>query len=388
MTSRKLLAAVCGALAVALLAPSAQATTAEDTDVYLVRLRDHTATEQAVSTAAKALVDKYGGTLRKLYYSAIQGFSVSLTPAQKSAVLRDPGISSIALNRTFKAAGTQRNPPSWGLDRIDQHAQPLDHSYTYPNKAENVHVYVFDTGIRTSHSEFGGRAHAAFDAVDATDHSGTDCNGHGTEVAGAIGGSGVGVAKGVQLESVRVLGCDGTGSAENVMTAVDWLARNAKKPAFANLSFSGASQSIMDLQLYNLNEMGIGYSAAAGNGDDTGAAQDACDVSPGRQTHAVTVGATDKADKRLASSNVGSCVHLFAPGKDIVTASAGCDYGRTTVSGTSIAAAEAAGAAALYLSAHPQATAFDVEKALSDAATPDLVGDPGTDSPNKLLYVG
>ncbi|GAA2509885.1 S8 family peptidase [Pilimelia columellifera] len=367
-------------------APAQRAAQQGDTAVYIVALRDVPADPAKVTAVAQEMTGTYGGQLRRVYHSAMQGFSVDLTMDQYIEYLSDGRIDSVTSDKTFRVAGEQKRPPSWGLDRIDQPELPLNRTYKYPNDAANVRVYVLDTGVRTSHFEFGGRARGAFDALNpsgSAGRSGQDCNGHGTQVAATIGGRFTGVAKGVRIESVRTFGCDGTGTGEQILTAIDWVDAHAQRPALLNLSFSGPAQSVIDLALYAMTEKGLAYTAASGNDN-----VDGCYTTPGRQTTAITVAATDRSDRRLSTANFGTCVHLFAPGEDIVTANAANNLSYTKASGTSMAAAHAAGVAAMYLAKHPEMTPVDLDKALKNAAAKDKVQDPGEDSPNFLLQTG
>jgi hypothetical protein len=279
---------------------------------------------------------------------------------------------------------TQANPP-WGLDRIDQRALPLSASYTYPNTAPNVHAYIIDTGIRFSHSQFGGRAASGFDAVDGG--SADDCNGHGTHVAGTVGGSTYGVAKQVSLVGVRVLNCQGSGTNAQVVGGIDWVTANAVKPAVANMSLGGGANTAIDNAVSGSISSGVTYAIAAGNGDIFGNRQNACNYSPARVAAAITVGATQSNDAAASFSNYGTCVDILAPGVSILSSWYTNDTATNTISGTSMATPHVAGAAALVLSANPGWSNLQVRDYLVNNATPNVVTNPGTGTPNRLLYV-
>lgn len=239
---------------------------------------------------------------------------------------------------------TQSPTPSWGLDRIDQQALPLNNSYTYPNTASNVHAYVIDTGIRLSHVDFGARATNGFDAIDGG--SADDCHGHGTHVAGTVGGASFGVAKATALVAVRVLDCNGSGTIAQVVAGVDWVTQNAIRPAMANMSLGGGANASIDDAVSNSIASGITYAIAAGNSN-----ADACNSSPARVPAAITVGNSTSTDARSGTSNFGTCLDLFAPGTQITSAWNTSDSATNTISGTSMASPHVAGAAALILSA-------------------------------------
>ncbi|MCX9191192.1 serine protease [Carbonactinospora thermoautotrophica] len=340
-----------------------------------------------VSEIAKDLAGRYHGTLRRTYSAALRGFAVTMNEQQARRLAADPRIAYVEQDQAVRLAETQTPTSSWGLDRIDQRNLPLNNAYTYSTTASNVHAYVIDTGIRVSHSDFGGRAHLAYDSV-GDGQNGNDCHGHGTHAAGILGGSVYGVAKGVQLYAVRVLDCQGAGSISDVIAGVDWVTQNAKKPAVTNMSLGGGASSSLDNAVKNSIASGVTYAIAAGNGDFLGNPQDACTVSPARTPEAITVGATDSSDRRASFSNYGTCVDIFAPGVDITSAWGDSDTATNTVSGTSMASPHVAGAAALYLAAHPSATPQQVHDTLVDNATSGVIQDPGDGSPNRLLYVG
>jgi subtilisin family serine protease len=351
-------------------------------DSYIVVLKDKTANAYTVESTASTLARLHGGTVRQTFASALKGYAAQMSEAQAQRLAARPEVAYVQQNHIVKASAVQANPPSWGLDRIDQSYLPLDNSYTYPTTASNVHAYVVDTGIRVTHSEFGGRAAAGFDAV-TTGGTADDCNGHGTHVAGTIGGSTYGVAKGVQLVAVRVLDCTGAGDDAKVIAGIDWVTQHAVKPAVANMSLGGSVSPALNDAVTRSIASGVTYAVAAGN-----EGWNACKNSPASVPEAITVGATDNTDRRPAFSNVGPCVDVFAPGFGI-TSSWNTDNSATnTISGTSMAAPHVAGAAALLLAADPTLTPAQVQAAIVSGAVTGAVTNPGVGSPNKLLRVG
>lgn len=280
------------------------------------------------------------------------------------------------LDTVFHVSGTQPNPPSWGIDRVDG---AKDASYTYPNDGSGVTAYIADTGLYRQHSDFGGRASSGYDFID-NDADSADCHGHGTHVSGTVGGASYGVAKNVKLVGVRVLDCQGSGSTEQIAAGMDWIARNAKKPAVVNMSLGGSADRALDDAVAGVINAGIPVAVAGGNDS-----KDACNTSPARLPAAITLGSTESNDARSSFSNYGSCLDLFTPGGSIVSTKMG--GGTQTMSGTSMATPHTAGAAALYLSAHPDATPQQVRDALVDNAQSGVVTGAGSGSPNKFLNV-
>ncbi|MFD5093115.1 S8 family peptidase [Amycolatopsis thailandensis] len=345
-------------------------------DSYIVVLKDG-------STADKpSLAGKFGGTIGRQYTQGLSGFSVALGERQAKRLAADPAVAFVEQNKVLRAEATQTNPPSWGLDRIDQRKLPLDNKYTYSTTASNVNVYVLDTGIRATHTDFGGRVKQGYDFID-NDTNADDGYGHGTHVAATIAGAKYGVAKGASLYPVRVLGSDGSGTTAGVISGVNWITQNAKKPAVANASLGGGASSALDTAVRNSIKAGVTWTIAAGNSN-----VNAANTSPARVTEALTVAAADRTDRRASFSNYGSVIDLFAPGVSITSAWKDNDTATYTGDGTSFAAPHVAGAAALYLSSHTGATAAQVAQALISASTPGLVTNPGSGSPNRTLYVG
>lgn len=343
-------------------------------DSYIVTLKEG----QSVAPAADRLVRQHGGAVKHVYRTALNGFAVTMNEQAALAVAADPAVARVEADRTVKATDVQPNPPSWGLDRIDQAALLLDSSYTYAGRGENVHAYVIDTGILTTHSDFGGRA--GWGTNTTGDGFDTDCAGHGTHVAGTTGGSTYGVAKGVKLVAVKVLGCDGSGSYAGVIAGVDWVTANAVKPAVANMSLGGSASSSLDDAITRSIASGVTYAVSAGNDNS-----DACSASPARTPSAITVGSTTSTDARSSFSNYGACVDLFAPGSAITSAWNSDNGATNTISGTSMASPHVAGDAALIASANPTWTPQEIRDAMVARATDGAVTSPGTGSPNKLL---
>jgi subtilisin family serine protease len=302
-----------------------------------------------------------------------------MSAATAARVAADPDVALVEQDRLVAVAGGQTDPPSWGLDRIDQRALPLSGRYSY-RSARGVTVYVLDTGVRLSHREFGGRARSGRDFVDSDANAG-DCHGHGTHVAGVVGGHTFGVAKDVRIVSVRVLGCNGTGRLSSVVAGIDWVTRHADRPAVANLSLGAAPSLALDAAVRDAVASGVTFVVAAGNTHTN-----ACATSPARVGEAVTVGASTEADARADFSNHGRCVDLFAPGQRIASAWRTSDRATATASGTSMAAPHVAGAAALILADHPRATPREVGRALRAGATRGVLDGPRDGSPDALLH--
>ncbi|MFE3325384.1 S8 family peptidase [Streptomyces sp. NPDC059176] len=329
------------------------------------------------------LAKEYGGTLQRNYSSAVNGFSASgLSETEAKRLAADPAVAKVVQNKTFSINATQENPPSWGLDRIDQADTEGDEKYTYPdNGGEGVTAYVIDTGVRISHKDFEGRATHGFDAID-NDDTADDGNGHGTHVAGTIAGKEHGVAKKANIVAVRVLDDQGSGTTEQVVAGIDWVTKNHKGPSVANMSLGGTADPALDEAVQKAIASGVTFAVAAGN-----ESSDAGQGSPSRVEEAITVASSTKDDMQSDFSNFGSVVDIYAPGSDITSDWNDSDEGTKTISGTSMATPHVVGAAAVYLAGHQDATPEQVAKALTDGATADKIGNPSEGTPNKLLKV-
>lgn len=339
--------------------------------------------EKASNDAKADLAEEYGGDLSRTYSSAVNGFSAKgLSETEAKRLAADPAVGKVVQNKKFSIKATQDNPPSWGLDRVDQADTAGDKKYTYPDQAgEGATAYVIDTGVRVSHKDFGGRAVSGFDAVDNDDNA-DDGNGHGTHVAGTIAGSAHGLAKKAKIVAVRVLDDQGSGTTEQVVAGIDWVTKNHKGPSVANMSLGGGADEALDEAVRKSIASGVTFAVAAGN-----ESSDASQGSPARVKEAITVASSTKDDQQSDFSNFGSAVDIYAPGSDITSDWNTGDDATKTISGTSMATPHVVGAAALYVAAHPDAKPADVAKALTDGATPDKISNPSEGTPNKLLKV-
>jgi len=357
--------------------------------------------DPGVVATANYLTSTYGGTYSLVWSVAVKGFRLSATDAQAIAMSGDSQVAFIVQDEAI-AVGTPDTDPiamtpdpaaflnpqphaSWGLDRIGQRSLPLDQQYAYVNDGQGVNAYVIDTGILPTHWEFQGRASAIYDFE--REHNGIDCDGHGSHVAGIIGGQTFGVAKHVRLFGVRVLNCQGTGAWSDVIDGVNFVtwhrAQPAQQgiPAVANMSLGGEINRAVDAAVRNSIRAGVTYVVAAGNWNS-----DASLYSPAGVSEAITVGATNQYDARAEFSNYGPTLDLFAPGVSIPSAWIGSDLMIATATGTSMAAPHVTGVVALYLQNHRTASPAGVRSALIGNATVGVVTNPGQESPNRLLF--
>jgi subtilisin family serine protease len=345
---------------------------------YIVVLKD----SSSGSGLTAQLATKYGGLIGHSYSHALHGFSISMSEAAAQRMAADPQVAYVEQDRAVHADATQTPTPSWGLDRIDQRSLPLNNSYTYPNTGSGVTAYMLDTGIRITHTDFGGRA--VWGTNTTGDGINTDCNGHGTHTAGTVGGTTYGVAKGVHLVAVKVLDCGGSGSFAGVIAGIDWVTADhaAGAPAVANMSLGGGfDQATNDAVTRSIAD-GVVYALSAGNSN-----ANACNFSPASTPNAITVGATDISDNRASFSNRGRCLDLFAPGVNITSDWNAGDTATNTISGTSMAAPHVCGVAAILLVEHPGFTPQQIRDTMVANATSGVVKRRGAGSPNLLLFV-
>jgi subtilisin family serine protease len=308
----------------------------------------------------------------------LDGYVAEMSEAEAVELAADDAVAYVEQNQYAHASEIQADPPSWGLDRVDQDGLPLDQSYEYNQSGTGVDAFVLDTGVNLTHQEFEGRIGDGYDFID-NDADADDCHGHGTHVAGTIGGSTYGLAKDVTIRPVRVLDCEGSGSYAAIIGGIDWVAANADGPAVANMSLGGSFSQALNDAIAAAVDAGITFAIAAGN-----EGQDACGVSPGSEASAITVGATNESDAQTSWSNYGECVDLLAPGNGITSAWIDGDDAENTISGTSMATPHVAGVVALFLESSPDATPDEVATALTEGAVADAVsGTKG--SPNLLL---
>jgi subtilisin family serine protease len=350
-------------------------------DSYVVVFKD-SVSALSVDSHVQASTAKYGGAVKHTYRAALHGYAATMSDRQARRLAADPAVAYVQQDRAVHITDVQPSPPSWGLDRVDQRNLPLDNSYTFDTTASNVTAYVIDTGIRITHQTFGGRATWGTNTVG--DGNNTDCNGHGTHVSGTIGGSQYGVAKGIHLVAVKVLDCAGSGSFSGVAAGIDFVTaqHQAGQPAVGNMSLGASgTDAATETAVRNAVADGVVMAIASGNSN-----ADACNFTPARVAEAITVNASDINDARASFSNFGTCTDIFGPGVNITSSWMTNDTATNTISGTSMATPHAAGVAALWLANHPGDTPAQVATALINNSTLNKITNPGTGSPNRLLF--
>lgn len=345
---------------------------------------NNTIAEFAVKQA-ESLVNQYDVRVMKNFGNVLNGVLINASAQQVKALLKDPNVKYVEQDQVMSVtpmmeANADQPSPTWGIDRIDQRNLPLDNNYHTDYDGSGVTAFVIDTGVLNTHNEFGGRASSGYDFID-NDYDATDCNGHGTHVAGTIGGSTYGVAKNVNVVGVRVLNCSGSGSNSGVIAGINWVKNNASGPAVANMSLGGGASQATDDAVNAAVAAGITFVVAAGNDNSN-----ACNYSPARAADAITVGSTTSNDSRSSFSNYGTCLDIYAPGSSITSSWYTSNSATNTISGTSMASPHVAGVAALYLDENPNLSPAQVTNLLKTRATADKVTDAKTGSPNKLLF--
>ncbi len=328
---------------------------------------------------ARSVAAVAGVTPQHVYGTVLNGFAATLNAGQLNALRHNPNVDYVEQDGVASIAATQTNA-TWGIDRTDQVSLPLSGTYTYATTASSVHAYIIDSGVRPTHNEFGGRASQVYNSAGGKN---ADCNGHGTHVGGTVGGTLYGIAKQVNIYGVKVLGCSGSGSWSGVIAGMDWVAANHRKPAVANMSLGGGTNTSVNNAAVNLMNAGVFLAVAAGN---DGA--DACNSSPASAPGAMTVGASSSSDTRASWSNFGSCVNLYAPGVGITSAWHSSNTSTNTISGTSMASPHVAGVAALYKATFGDASQATINNWLANTATPNLISGNPAGTPNLLLFKG
>ena len=341
---------------------------------YIVVFKDDV---DDASGLSQRMSNEHAATRLYTYTGVLKGFAARMSPQAAEALTRNPNVAYVEQDQEVTLAATQSGA-TWGIDRIDQRNRPLSGTYTYTTTASNVYVYIIDTGILTSHSQFGGRASNVYDAFGG---SGTDCNGHGTHVAGTVGGSTYGIAKAVRLRGVRVLNCSGSGSWSGIIAGMDWVRNNRVNPAVANMSLGGGFSSAVNTAANNLANSGVFVAVASGNSN-----ANACNYSPASASAVTSVNSSTSSDAKSSFSNYGSCTHLYAPGSSITSAWIGSTSATRTISGTSMASPHVAGVAALYKATFGNASSSTIRTWLINNATTGVITGNPSGTANRLLY--
>jgi subtilisin family serine protease len=352
------------------------ATAQEIPGQYIVVFRDEVGDPEAKAKEKESKL-RSGKKLKQIYKAALKGFAGELTPEDVAALRADPEVALVEPDQVVELSVVQSGA-TWGIDRIDQSTLPLSGTFGYNTTASTVNAYIIDTGINTGHGQFGGRASNPYDA---TGGNGVDCNGHGTHVAGTVGGATYGVAKGARLYGVRVFTCSGSSANSIILAGIDWVRINHKKPAVANLSLGGGYSAATNTAVTNLANAGVFVAVAAGNSN-----ANACNTSPASAPVVTTVASSTRTDAKSSFSNYGSCVDLYAPGSSITSAWIGSTSATNTISGTSMAAPHVAGAAALYKATYGDASQGTVNKWLVDNSSLNRITGNVSGTPNRLLF--
>ncbi|GGK30281.1 hypothetical protein GCM10010124_23790 [Pilimelia terevasa] len=355
---------------------------------YVVALDDAAARRAPVPATAARLAAEFGGTVGFTYEHGLRGFQFRGDAAAARRLAARPGVRYVAQSHLMRAAGGgSQSSPVWGLDRTDQRKLPLDKKYSYPTDGTGVTAYIVDTGIHFTHTEFGGRAVKGLDVITEGGDA-KDCHSHGTHVAGTVGGKTYGIAKNVKLVAVRVLDCNGSGPDAGVAKAIDWITANATGPSVVNMSIGGDPFAPIDDAMTAAMAKGVHFAVAAGNGDAAGRPQDACNYTPARVGGAVTVAASDTRDRSASFTNYGKCVDIYGPGVGVKSATHTSNTATGTKDGTSMATPHVAGVMAAMLEKEPTLTPQQLHDAVAAAATPGVITGAGSNTPNKLLYLG